>query len=57
MTTQMRQLKKIEALMATDDGRPQVIVQIQFVNPADHSVTPGPRFIVGSGREVTEEEQ
>lgn len=56
MTSQRRQLREIERLMGMDDGQPQVIVQVQFVS-VDGTVKPGPRFIVGSGREVTEEEQ
>ena len=57
MTSQQRQLKEIEKLMGLADDQPQVIVQVNFVNPIDRSVTAGPRFVVGGGREINEESQ
>ena len=52
-----REVKEIQKLTGMDNDQPQVTVQVQFVEPGTHKITPGPRFVVGGRRESNEEEQ
>jgi hypothetical protein len=54
--TVKRRLKEIEQLMGMDADQPKVVIQVTFVNPGDHKVTLGPRFVLGS-RAITEDDQ
>ena len=51
-----REVKEIQKLTGMDDDQPTVTVQVQFVEPGTHKITPGFSFTIGK-REVREEEQ